>query len=171
MKNKMDVLKNDGIIIENYKDVETNQNYNLLIFKCFVNDIDCSFVIGSIERNIKNVNIITEYINKIISFRFNNKGDCFIYSVLNSAYKNGIFDDINLSKFAYDILIACKSYQYFKEKFIFNPKEIILDSTSKRFATISNTDKPFNPLDYYMALDEQKNLNDTENQKQLKKVI
>lgn len=171
MENKMYVLKSNGIIIENYKNVDTNKDYNLLIFECFVNNIDRSFVIGSIENSLKDIDIIAKHINKIISFRFSNNGNCFIYSALNAAYKDGIFDNINLSSFAYNILINCKSYQDFKEKFIFNPKEIILDPTSKRFSTTYTTVEPFNSLNYYINLGEQKELNETEHQKRLKKVI
>lgn len=149
-------MENNGIIIRKYKDVDTDKEYDLLIYLCSVNGINRDFVVGSIAENIENIEEVKKYISDIISFRFNNMSNCFISSKLKMADKNRVFDSINFSNDAYNLLINCGSYEYFKEKFIHQVKETTLDDATKRFSTIHNTKEPFNPISYYIELDEQK---------------
>lgn len=154
-------LKCNGMIIaKNYVDVDSSQEaYNLLIYQCTINNIDRNFVIGNVTDNAINIDEINKYINRIIFLRFNNNGPCFIFEAIHNAEKNGIFDKINLSNEAYDLLINCKSYEYFKEKFIFEAKETVIDNYTKRFSTIHTTPKPFHHISYYSNLEEAKEKN------------
>ena len=160
-------MESNGIIIENYKDVETNKAYDLLIYQCSINNIDRSFVVGSVTNKIIDIDKINEFINKIINFRFNNTWILFILGTIYIAKKNKVFDSLNLSNEAYNLLIKCRSHECFKEKFIFGAKETVLDKTTRRFSTIHTTPEPFNHISYYIELEEQKN----NSEKSLKKAI
>lgn len=154
-------LKSNGMIIaKNYVDVDNNQeSYNLLIYQCTINNIDRNFVIGNVVDDTINIDKINEYINRIIFLRFNNCSPYFIFEAIHNAEKNGIFDKMNLSNKAYDLLLNCKPYEYFKEKFIFEVKETVIDNSTKRFSTIHTTPKPFHPISYYSSLEEVKEKN------------
>ncbi len=168
MLNKLYDVKNEGFIVENYNDVETKQAYDLLIYQCTINNIDRTFVVGSIIDKNGNIDAIKEYISKIIFFRLWNLGELFILGAMHDAEKNNAFNNINFSNEAYKLLINCQSDEYFKEKFIFCAKETVLDRVTKRFSTIHTTVEPFHPITYYIHLNEQK---DNGNQKTLKPLI
>lgn len=168
MINKMDNIKeSDRFTIKCYTDVETNKEYNLLIYNCSVNDVNRDFVVGSIIGNPENIEDIKKYIDDLIWLRFNNASDCFIAAKLKMAAKNKIFDNINLSYNAYKLLIDCESNQYFREIFVYQAKETILDDVTKRFTTIHNNKEPFNSISYYTDLENQQ----YDSEKSLKKVI
>lgn len=90
MCNKSYNFESNGItIIENYENLDNKQFYDLLLYQCTVNNIDRSFVIGSIvDKNI-NIDEIDKYISKIISFRFNNTSFLFISGAIHEAKKMG----------------------------------------------------------------------------------
>lgn len=172
MCNKSYNFESNGItIIEDYENLDNKQFYDLLLYQCTVNNIDRSFVIGSIvDKNI-NIDEIDKYISKIISFRFNNTSFLFISGAMHEAKKNGIFDNVNLSNETYNLFMNYKSDKYFEEKFIYHAKETMLDKTTKRFSIIHNTEEPFNSVSYYDMLEEQIKQNYSNDEKILKKVI
>lgn len=169
MLNNPNGFKSNGCVIaQNYLDVDTEQVYDLLIYQCSINNLDRSFVIGSIENKIDDISRITKYISEIILFRLNNNGEHFISAKLHEISKNQAFNSINFTNETYNLLFKEQSYEEFKEKFIFKAKETIIDTVTKRFSTLHTTKEPFNSIVFYNDLDEHM---ERAKQKSLKAVI
>lgn len=153
--------------VENYVDMDTGKNYDLLIYEYYMDDIKSHLVVGSIAGDVCQ---LIEYFDKISNFWISNTSSLFIFDTINNAYKNDIFKNINFSYESYNLFVNCFSNEDFMEKLTNHLREIIIDQTTRRFSATYTTDEVFNSISFYDMLEEKKK-NSLEQNKVLKKVI
>lgn len=136
--------------IEKYADIDTNEEYNLIIYKYSVNHVaGYNIVIGKID-DVSNT--LLSYLEKLIKLRLGNSHSIFIYSCIRNAKDNNAFENIRFSADGYKLLFKDKENAPEYSDPCYSLKEIIIDPITKRFSSIKNGNV-FETLDYYENLE------------------